>query len=89
MKTLITLLIIILLTASAYSDEFSVPFSCYPKVVQAKFKESGLRLDLSANDREIDSWGFLVSKGVAFSIFTYKQLSKDEMMKVMAILGGL
>ncbi len=81
--------ILILLTTGSLADELQVPTSCYPKKVQAKFEEYGLRLDLSPNDREEDSWGFLVSKGSNFSIFTYRSMSKSDFERITKILGEL
>ncbi len=90
MKNIIIIFIIfLLLTASSYADQLDVPFSCYPKKVQAKFEEHGLRLDLSPNDREEDSWGFLQSRGSNFSIFTYRSMSKSDFERITKILGEL
>ena len=88
MKKLFILIAILLITSSAYSDELRIPFQCFPKDLQMDFEDAGLKLDLSANDRTKDSWGFVVSKGSSYSIFTYKAITKDEMELVRKIAFG-
>ena len=70
-----------------HADELQIPFSCYPKQLQSKFSDRGYKLDLSANDRDEKSWGFLESKGSKFSIFTYNPATPKEMSDVMQIVG--
>lgn len=77
-----------LFTASvAFADRIDVPLSCYPKEIQAKFEKKGKKLDLSANDRDENSWGFIESKGSSYSIYTYRALEipKDleEIQKIV------
>ena len=86
MKILIIILLL-LITTSCFSDELQLPFSVYPKKLQAKFIEKGYKLDLSANDREEDSWGFIVSEGTKFSIFTYHPVTQKEMQDIIKIMG--
>ncbi len=85
MKYLIIILVL-LLSNAAFSDQFRLPFSCYPQELQAKFERAGYKLDLSANDRTRESWGFIQSEGASFSIFTYKSLQKEEMVAMHKIL---
>jgi len=77
---------IIFLSITAYADQIELPFSCYPKQVQAKFAEAGYKLDLSANDREEDSWGFIESKGSTFNIFTYRQIDIETLNDIQKIV---
>jgi len=69
----------------AFADELRVPISCYPTKLQAKFAEKGYKLDLSANDRDKNSCGFLESKGSSYSIFTYKQVTSKELEMIMRL----
>lgn len=84
-----TLLIIALLffTTLCFADELQIPGSCFPKQLQSKFSERGYKIDLSANDRDEKSWGFIESKGSKFSIFTYNPATKQEMSDVMQIVS--
>ena len=86
MKIFIIAIILLSFITLSYADEIKIPVSCYPKEVQAKFLEHGYKLDLSANDREKDSWGFLVSRGSEFSIFTYKQIDVTTLNNIQTIV---
>lgn len=89
MRKLIYVLVIVSLitfSLSTFADEFSIPFSVYPKQLQAKFKEHNLKLDLSGNDRTEDSFGFILNKGTSFSIFTYFNLTDEQMDVLLDIL---
>lgn len=69
---------ILLLPLACFADEIRYPFSVYPKKVQAKFAEYGIKLDLNGNDRTEDSWGFIESKGSSFIIYTYRSATKED-----------
>ena len=88
MKKLILTILFCLITSITFSDEFKIPFSCYPKQVQSKFKEHKLKLDLSGNNRTEDSWGFIQNKGTMFTIFTYSNITAEEMDLMLTILMG-
>jgi hypothetical protein len=79
---------IFILCQLVFADELQIPTSCYPKQLQSKFAERGYKIDLSANDRDGKSWGFLESKGTRFSIFTYKSVTKEELKNIQEIVSG-
>ena len=60
--------------------------SCYPKEVQAKFAETGRKLDLSGNDRTRDSWGFLDNRGGNFVIYTYRPATEADFKAIEEIV---
>ena len=86
MRKIFIIIAILLITTSCFSDEIQVPFSVYPKKLQARFLEKGYKLDLNANDREENSWGFLESRGAKFSIFTYRQVTPQELNDIQKII---
>ena len=87
MKKLFFITILLLfLTTSVFSDEFQIPFSVYPKQLQAKFKEHNIKLDLSGNDRTENSWGFIENRGTSFTIFTYRNITTEEMDVMLDII---
>lgn len=88
MNKLFLLLFLIIFSFTAKSDELQVPYSCYPRELQAKFAEYDVKLDLSANDRTKDSWGFLKSKGSKYSIFTYESATEEDFNLIMRIVQG-
>ena len=71
-----------------FGDELQIASSCYPKQLQSKFIEKGYKLDLSANDRDEKSWGFIESKGSKYSIFTYNPVTSKEMSDVLKLTMG-
>lgn len=87
MKKLIIIIMIVLMHSVCLADELQLPFSCYPAKVQTQFANHGYKLDLSANDRDETSWGFLVSQGSKFSIFTYKSVTQKEFEDILKIIG--
>ena len=87
MKKLALILLILFLTKGAYSDVLQLPFACYTKEIQAEFNKCGKKLDLSANDRTKESWGFLVSEGTSFKIYTYQPATQEDFEIVMKIIG--
>ena len=48
------------------------------KELQEMFKDEGLKLDLSPNERTKESWGFLVNKGSEYAIYTYHSSTSEE-----------
>jgi len=68
------------------ADELQIGQACYPKQIQAKFLQKGYKLDLSANDRDEKSWGFLNSEGSKYSIYTYKPITKEELDLIRKIV---
>ncbi len=87
MKIIILLLISILFFNIAFCDELRIPYSCFPKALQAKFSEHNLKLDLDGNDRTQGSWGFLKNEGAKYTIYTYRSVTTDELNLVMKIAG--
>lgn len=88
MKRIALIFIFLFITQALYADEFRVPFSCYPKKVQAKFEEHNRKLDLSGNDRTEESWGFLESKGSNYVIYTYRPATEEDFQLIMDIIQG-
>ena len=86
MKKLIIALILLLITTPVFPDKLHVPFSVYPKEIQKVFADKGLKLDLNGNDRTRDSWGFIDNQGSFYYIYTYENLTSDELMLVMDII---
>ncbi len=78
-------LIALIIVATCLADEIQVPMACYPKKLQEKFTAKGYKLDLSANDRDEKSWGFIESRGAMYKIFTYKQVTPEELNDIQAI----
>ena len=87
MKKYILFLVLFLFVSGLFADELTIPFPCYPKKIQEKFAEYGMKLDLSGNDRTSDSWGFLENKGAEFIIYTYKPVTKEELSIIMKIVN--
>jgi len=86
MKKLILTLLFILITTHAFADKLEIYFDCYPKEVQEMFHKRGYKLDLSGNDRTRKSWGFIVSEGSRYFIYTYKALTMDELDMVKEVV---
>jgi len=82
------IIIFLFITVNAYCDEFRIPFECYPKKVQAQFEESGKKLDLNGNDKDENSWGFIVNQGSHYTIYTYKPVTEEDLNMVMRIMMG-
>lgn len=60
------------------ADEIGIPFSCWPLQLQQEFGKLGIKLDLTANERTFDSWGYIDSKGSSYSLFTYKAAKPED-----------
>jgi len=80
------LLILLLWVGVASADILKIPIDCWPLELQQKFKESGRKLDLSANERTEDSWGFLVSKGTSFELVTYQSTTDEDFSFIQKIV---
>ncbi len=61
-----------------YADILQIPYSAWPIELQEEFKNSGKKLDLSPNERTKDSWGYIVSKGSTYDLYTYHSVTKDD-----------
>ncbi len=85
-KLIIALILIFLLTGTAYCDKLQVPFSCYPKQLQEVFAGQGIKLDLDGNDRTPESWGFLKNEGAEYYIYTYYAVTEEGLMIVMDLI---
>jgi len=85
MKIISLFLVLFLVFGIAFADELSLPFSCYPRLLQKKFYEYNLNLDLDGNDRTESSWGFLKNEGNKYTIYTYKSVTKEELESVLRI----
>lgn len=84
-KLLVVLALFFLLSTSAFADKFIIPFSCYPKKVQARFAEHNLKLDLDPNERTEDSWGFLINEGAQYLILSYHSVTKEEFKLIILL----
>lgn len=85
MKNLLTVLSIFLSITIAHADELIIPFPCYPQKIAEKFLMKGYVIDLSANERTQISYGFIVSRGNEYSIFTYNPVSNEDLQKILSI----
>lgn len=70
---------VFILCSIVFADTIQIPFSCYPKDIQAKFEKVNKKVDLSANDRTEDSWAFINSKGTSYDIVTYAPVTLEEL----------
>lgn len=87
MKYLILAIVLSLFLSNvSYADEFIIPFSCYPKQIQEFFAQRGKKLDIVANDRTRDSYGFLVNKGSEFIIYTYHPTTDKDFNLMMDVM---
>lgn len=72
--------------SASLADEIRIPFSCWPKELQQMFLEYNRKLDLSANDRTNNSWGYIASQGSSYSIFTYLPVTEDDFYVIREIV---
>lgn len=77
---------LILLASLSFADEVQIPFSCYPLELQVEFAKAGMKLDLRAEDRTDDSWGYLQSEGNSFKLFSYHALQPVEFQTMQDII---
>lgn len=64
-----------------------IPFECYPRQIQKAFAEKGYKLEINGEDREPDSWGFIVNKGNEYEIITYKGVTQQELTDIWEIVN--
>ena len=86
MKKLALIIILLFITTGVYADTLLIPNSCYPRQLQETFAENGLKLDLSANDRTKESWGFIESRGTTYNLHTYKSVTEEELNLIQEIV---
>jgi len=84
---LITILLMLIVSVGN-ADVLIARHDIYPKELQKQFSERGYKLDLNGNDRDEDSWGFLVNEGSQFKIYTYKSTTDEELKMIMEIVNG-
>lgn len=77
---------ILLLTQVALGDEIKIGFECWPEQLQWKFAEYGLKVELSENKRENDSWAFIKNEGSRFIIYTYKPVTEEELEIIKKVI---
>ena len=87
MRLSIIVILILLIASLSYADTFKIYYDCFPREVQKIFKDNGFNLDLDANDRTPNSWGFIRSEGEWFSINSYKPATAEEMEKLRIIIS--
>lgn len=87
MKRFIILILLLVISGSAMADKFMVPHSCYPQKIVRKFAEYGLKLELSGEYRDKDSWGYLINEGNKFTIYTYYSVTEEERLMLLEILN--
>ena len=85
-KILFVLITFLFLCEASLADRIVVPFTCYPREVQQKFADNGMKLDLDPNERTKDSWGFIENRGQEFYIMTYKHATIDELNLIKKII---
>lgn len=76
-------IIALFICSSAFPDKLGIPFQCYPKQVQEKFAKHNMKLDLRAEDRTEDSWGFLVSEGSNYYLYSYNSVKIPEELELI------
>ena len=86
-QALILFSVIFLLSPKACADQIQIQFTCWPQELQSKFLENGKKLDLNANDRTDDSWGYLFSKGSEYVIYTYHAVTGEELDIVKKVVN--
>ena len=86
-QALILFSVIFLLSPKVCADQIQIQFTCWPQELQTKFLENGKKLDLSANDRTDDSWGYLFSKGSEYVIYTYHAVTGEELDIVKKVVN--
>lgn len=78
MKNIFIVLFILLLINEAFADKIIIQFECEPKKLQESFARNGKKLDLSPNDKDENSWGFLINEGNQYTIVTYKSVQDSD-----------
>lgn len=80
---------LLFITSNVYADKLCIPFSTYPKAIQKEFARVGKKLDLDANNRTESSWGFLVNKGTEFELYTYQNVTLEELDLIDEVINNL
>jgi hypothetical protein len=88
MKKLLVVILLMFIASVALADKLIIPFSCYPKEVQARLATKGFKVDLDPNDRDVNSWGFIVNEGTRYTLVTYMPVSIEELQIIQALLMG-
>lgn len=65
------------LCAVSFADEVNIPFGVKMKSFKKSLKSKGL--DFDGND---DSLGFIENKGMSLTLFSYRNLTKEELYKI-------
>lgn len=89
MKIISLFLILFLLCNIALADELTVPFSCYPLLLQKEFAKHKLKLELDPIKRDKKSWAYLKNEGSKYKIFTYKSITQDELNLALSIVRAV
>lgn len=76
---------IFILNVTVSADEVQIPFSCWPKEIQAEFLKYAKKLDLSPGERTDFSWGYLENLGSKYKIFTYRSVTPQELDIIMRV----
>ena len=84
-KGLITVILLFIFIPSAFSDTLDIPYTCFPKIIQQHFADYKYKIDLSSDDRDEYSWGFLVNEGTSFKIVTYRSISDSDFILLREI----
>lgn len=74
------------MTSLALADSLVIPFSCWPKEVQAAFKETGRKVDLIGELRTSDSWGYIMNEGSSYKIHTYNPVTPKDFEVIQQIV---
>jgi hypothetical protein len=82
----ICFLVTFLFVSISLADTIQIPLQCYPKNIQQKFAKVNKKLDLSANDREKDSWAFIRSNGTNYDICTYAPVTMQELELIQKVV---
>ena len=77
MRIILTILFL-LLPLSVFADELEIPFDCWPKQLLAEFAKTGRKVDLVPEHRTKESWGYILSKGSSYKIYTYYPATPDD-----------
>ena len=67
-----------MLIPSCFSDQLSIPLSCWPIELQQAFEKEGIKLDLGPNERTDESWGFIENKGNYYNLITYRSATIED-----------
>ena|SRR3990167_3399594 len=68
------------------ADILQIPLSCWPVEIQEKFTKRGYKLDLSPIGRTDKSWGYIISYGSNFDLYTYRPVTPEDFRLVQEIV---